>query len=139
MMLSHTQHIEIARRHAEAEGAGDLDATLATMDPDPVYYFHPLDRKFTGMAATRRYYEHFLSDFKPRIRGIEFHSEMIGSEGLAQEYTLQLAHDDGTVHPHRILGVLLFGVRGLAGERLYSDDTLFRFLTGPLWDQLETL
>jgi hypothetical protein len=128
--------IEIAHRHAAAESAGDLAGTLATLDPDPVYTFHPANRRFTGMAATRRYYEHFFSNVMPRIEGYTLHTEWAGKEGLAQEYTVVVRHEDGRRREHRIFGILTFGKAALSGERLYASDEMFRFLVGPLWDEL---
>ena len=59
--------LDIARRHAAAEAAGDLTATLATLEAEPVYTFYPAQVGFIGMAATRRYYEHFFAYVLPRI------------------------------------------------------------------------
>jgi len=132
---------EVARRHAEVEGAGDLDAILATMEGEPVYDFHPVGRRFTGMARTRRYYAYFIEHVRPRIAGFEQHSEWLGPDGLVQEYSVSIMPEDmaGTPVTHRVLGILTFGSERLSGERLYSDDAFFRFLIGPLWDELEPI
>ena len=131
--------LDIARRHAAAEAAGDLAATLATLEAEPVYTFYPAQVGFIGMAATRRYYEHFFAYVLPRIQGYTLHGEWENDFGLAQEYTVVVRHDDGLAREHRILGILTFGPHALSGERLYASDELFRFLIGPLWNELERI
>ena len=131
--------LDIARRHAAAEAAGDLAATLATLEAEPVYTFYPAQVGFVGMAATRRYYEHFFAYVLPRIQGYTLHGEWENDFGLAQEYTVVVRHDDGLAREHRILGILTFGPHALSGERLYASDELFRFLIGPLWNELERI
>ena len=131
--------LDIARRHAAAEAAGDLAATLATLEAEPVYTFYPAQVGFVGMAATRRYYAHFFAYVLPRIQGYTLHGEWENDFGLAQEYTVVVRHDDGLAREHRILGILTFGTHALSGERLYASDELFRFLIGPLWNELERI
>ena len=131
--------LDVARRHAAAEAAGNLEATLATLEPEPVYTFYPAQVGFVGMTATRRYYEHFFAYVLPRIQGYTLHGEWENDFGLAQEYTVVVRHDDGLAREHRILGILTFGPHALSGERLYASDELFRFLIGPLWNALERI
>jgi hypothetical protein len=127
---------EVAHAHSAAEAAGDLGATLATLEAVPVYSFFPASREFRGMAATRRYYEHFFANVMPRIESYALHGEWEGPEGLAQEYSLVVRGDDGSRRTHRIVGILTYGREKLTGERLYASDELLRFLVGPLWDEL---
>lgn len=131
--------VAVARAHALAEGQGDLDAILATMEGEPVYDFYPIGRRFTGMDRTRRYYEHFIANVQPQIVGFEQHSEWAGEDGLVQEYSVMLQSAGQSPRRHRILGVLTFGDRLLSGERLYSDEAFFRTLIGPIWDELEPI
>ncbi len=137
MPLDQAQRIALAHRHAQAESDADVEATLATMEADPAYYFYPAGRKFTGMANTRRFYEGFVEHFKPRIRDVVFHGEAVSEAGAFQEYTIALECDDGVVRQYRILGILVFGDNAIAGERMYADDALFRLLAGPMWEELE--
>lgn len=140
MTKSFLQLVATANRHAEAEGAGDLEAILATMEGEPVYEFYPARRCFRGMEQTRRFYEHFISDVRVRMRGARSIGEWIGALGVVQEYEI-LIQCDGAVAPssHRIIALLKFGAEGLSGERMYADDTLLRTLCGPLWDELEPI
>ena len=59
----------IAHRHAAAEADGNLAATLATLEPDPVYELYPVGLRMTGLPLARRYYEHFFARTAPRIVG----------------------------------------------------------------------
>jgi len=139
-MASTVQLVAAAYEHARTESIGDLEGILATMEGEPVYEFYPVGLCFRGMASTRRYYEHFVADVRARIAGSELHSESIGDAGVVQEYTVTLTHP-GDTQPtsHRIIAVLTFGEQGLSGERMYSDDKLFRTLVGPLWHELEPI
>jgi hypothetical protein len=134
-----SQLLGLAHAHAAAEASGDLEATLATLEPVPVYTFWPAGVGFTGMAATRRYYEHYFSYVASRIAGYTMHGEFESDAGLAQEYTVVVRHDDGRTREHRILGILTFGRTALSGERLYASEEFFRFLVGPLWNELRPL
>jgi hypothetical protein len=129
---------EVARRHVEMEEDGNLDGILSTLESTAVYEFYPMAKRFTGLENLRAYYEHFVNDFRKRIRGYKVYSESVGENGLAQEYTIDVQHDEDD-HPtrHRIAAVLAFGEKGLSGERLYSDEKLFRAMLGSLWDELE--
>jgi hypothetical protein len=132
--------VAVAHRHAETEGNGDLEALMATMEGEPVYEFFPIGRSFKGLAKTRRYYEHFFSDFSKRMVGAELICEMIGDSGVIQEYAITITHaGDSAPTTHRIMALLVFGEKGLTGERMYSDEKLFRSMIGPLWDELEAI
>ncbi|WP_380872832.1 hypothetical protein ACFB49_37360 [Sphingomonas sp. DBB INV C78] len=131
--------IVTAHRHAEAEGSGDMDAILATLEGEPVYDFYPVSRRFTGMDRTRRYYRHFIDTVMPLIAGFDLRDEWVGDAGVIQEYDVTLKAADGPATRHRILGILTFGEERLSGERLYADEAFFRILIGPIWDELEPI
>ena len=125
------ERIEIAHRHAAAEASGDLAATLATLDPEPLYEFQPAGLVLRGLPAVRVYYEHFFSTFQPTIAAYELRSEWVNDEGLGQEYWIELRLPDGGSERHAVVGILLFGAEGLAGERIYASDRLLRAMFGP--------
>ncbi len=126
--------IELAHAHAAAEGSGDLDATLATLEPDPVYELQPEGRALRGMEAVRRYYEHFFTQFQPMVEGYELRSEWVTDEGVGQEYIIHVRLPDGRREDHAIIGILVFGKRRLAGERLWAGERLLRLMMGPVYD-----
>ena len=67
-------------------------------------------------------------------------SESVGPQGVVQEYDIQITLiGDSEPSWHRIMAILVFGEKGLVGERMYSDEGLFRTLTGPLWDEMSPI
>ena len=134
MALSHKQLIAVAHAHSAAEAAGDLDGTLATLDDEPVYELQPVGLTFGGMAAVRTYYEYFFESFMSRGVGSSRRSEWIGDDGVAEEYGIDVRMPEGNVEHHAIIGILVFGKNGLAGERIWASDRLLRVLFGPAYD-----
>ncbi|WP_176593636.1 hypothetical protein [Sphingobium sp. EM0848] len=132
--------ISVAHRHALTEGAQDVDAIMATMEGEPVYELYPVGKRFSGMANTRRYYEHFVAHVQQRMRGAAPVSQSFGPDGVVEEYTISILLD-GATEPsmHRIMAILTFGEEGLSGERIYSDEAFLRTLLGPLWAELEPI
>lgn len=131
--------IAVAHAHAAAEGAGDIDATMATLDDDPLYELLPMGVAMRGRAAAQDYYEHFFANCMPKVIGYRLRSEWVTDEGVGQEY--QMTVDIGA-GPQRfdIIGILTFGTNGLlSGERIYASDELLRILFGPLLDRTEKL
>jgi hypothetical protein len=126
--------VELAHAHAAAEANGDVGATLATLEPDPVYELQPIRRVLRGMDAVRRYYDHFFSTFQPMVESYELRSEWVTDEGVGQEYVIHLRLPDGTAEHHGIIGILTFGQTALSGERLWAGERLFRLMLGPVYD-----
>ena len=123
---------EVARAHARAEAMGDLDGTLATLDPEPVYELLPMGVTIGGHDFVRAYYERFFAECMPHVIDYELRNEWLMDDGLGQEYRIDISTPDGP-RRHDILGILTFGDHGLlSGERLYASDELLRFLFGPL-------
>ena len=127
----------IAHRHAAAEAEGDLAATLATLEPEPVYELYPVGLRMTGLPLARRYYEHFFARTAPRIVGYEMLGEWINEQGVLQEYRVSVRYDDAPVRDFRVIGLLKFGDTALTGERLYADTEFLRILFEPVWGELE--
>jgi hypothetical protein len=134
MALTLEQGLALARRHAEAERNGDMAATLATLEPDPLYELFPIGRAFRGMSAAQVYYEHFFTSFRSMARGSELHSEWANERGVAQEYTLRVRPPGGGDERHRVVAIFTFGATALAGERVYGSERLLRLLFGPAFD-----
>jgi SnoaL-like domain len=134
LSATYEERIAIAHAHAAAERRGDMEATLATLEPEPLYELLPVGRAFRGMDAARRYYEHFFANFRPLARSSEMHAEWASEKGVAQEYTIQLRFADGSEERHRLVAILTFGKRALSGERVYASDRLLRLMFGPAYD-----
>ena len=125
--------IDLAHAHAAAEGSGDIDATLKTLEPDPVYELQPAGLFLRGMEAIRRYYGHFFTNFSPLVESYDLRSEWVTEEGLGQEYMIHLRLPDGSREHHAIIGILLFGKTALCGERLWAGERLLRLMMGPVY------
>jgi hypothetical protein len=123
--------LEIAYRHAACEANGDLEGTLATLEPDPVYEFEPAGLVLRGLPAVRVYYEHFVATFQPSIAGYELRSEWVNDVGLGQEYWIDLRLPGGGTERQAVVGILLFGRDALIGERIYASDSMLRTMFGP--------
>src|SRR5262249_5266850 len=126
--------IALARRHAAAERNGDMAMTLATLEPDPLYELEPVGRVFRGMAAARRYYEHFFGTFRSLVESSERRAEWVTDEGVGLENVIHLRLPDGTRERHGVIGILVFGETALAGERVWASERLLRLMLGPVYD-----
>jgi len=136
------QHlIDAAHAHVAAEGAADFDATLATLEGEPVYELLPVGLRMRGMDAARRYYRHFFDHVQPRMVADKaiVHGSWLGDTGLGIEYTVYVTGDDGVERPYRILGILTFGQTALTGERVWADEELLRLMFAPLWEEMEPM
>jgi len=131
--------IELARTHATAEGGGDMETVLATLEPDPRYELQPIGLEFRGMAAAQTFYRHFFSSFQPLIAGYELCSEWVTEEGVGQEYRIDLRFPDGREEQHRVIGILTFGCHRLSGERVWAGERLLRLMFGPAFEQATPL
>jgi hypothetical protein len=125
--------IALGHRHAAVEAAGDMEATMATLDDNPRYELLPTGIVFTGRDAARIYYEHFFSTFQPTAVGGELRAEYVSDEGLAQEYVITVRGPDGVKERFPIVSVLTFGQGLLSGERVYGEDRFLRMLFGPAY------
>jgi len=136
---SRDELVAIALAHAESESGNDVERTLSTLEPDPVYELQPVGRVMRGMPAARRYYEHFFSRFRPLVRGVELRGEWVTDEGVGQEYVITLATPDRGEERHHVIGILTFGENALSGERVYASERLLRLMFGPAYEQTEPL
>ena len=131
--------VELAHAHAKAEADGDIEATLATLEDDPVYELLPIGLTFRGRPAARRYYEHFFGVFRPTAVGSTLRNEWAGDRGVAQEYLIDLRSGNGEIERYSVLAILTFGERALSGERLYAGERLLRLMFGPVLEDAEPL
>lgn len=137
MSSSRDDLVQVAFRHAAAEGANDLAGTMATLEGEPVYELYPIGRNLVGMDRARRYYEHFFAEVSPRIQSYRMIAEWTSDEGVLQEYSLTYKPDGGAPRNFRIMGLLKFGQSLLSGERIWASDELLRIMFAPVWDELE--
>ena len=123
------QMVELATRHARLEDEGDLEGTLATLVDDPAYEFWPMGWRFEGREPVRRYYEHLLGEFVPRVRGYTLLEEWASATSVAQEYEIVVDVGGGS-ETHRVIGVLHGRGPRLDGERVYASERCVRLMAG---------
>jgi hypothetical protein len=130
--------LALGMNHAEVETAGELEATMATLVPDPVYEFFPVGLRMRGTDPVRRYYEHLMEHFLPNVENAELVDQWCNEHALNQEYDIEIRLGD-ELERHRVVGVLLVGEDLLAGERIYGSERVLRLMLGGLYDELEPL
>ncbi len=135
MTAPHETLVAIARAHAAAEGIGDLDAVLRTLEDDPRYELQPVGLEFRGMDAVRAYYDYFFSTFSSFVAGAALRSDSVAADGVVQEYTIWTRTGSvGGLERHEVVGILTFGDDRLSGERVYGSERLLRLMFGPVYD-----
>lgn len=134
-MATREELVAVAHQHAQAEGEGDMTTTLATLDDDCVYEFHPSRRVFRGKEMAERYYEHFFNNTAMTIESFDLLNEWVTDDGLGQEYVIHVKLADGSPRDFNIVGILTFGKEKLSGERLYASDEFLELLVGPIYGE----
>ena len=126
--------------HAAAEMQFDLDAVMATVDEDCAYEWQPMGLGLRGLDECRRMYAAFLPRWEEltRTRDLRFEvrSEFWGDEGRIREQVAFLRGDTGEQERHDFVVVVLFGSRGVRGERTYSSPEFARLTLGEYYDHL---
>ena len=131
--------VELGTRHAELEARRDLEGTLATLVPDPVYELLPVGRKLSGMQQVLRYYEHLFSSFIPSTRSYRLLEQWANEHSVAQEYEIEV-DVGGALERHRVVGILFASGGLLGGERVYGSERVLRLMAGDaLFDELPPL
>ncbi len=128
----------IGTNHSQVETACELDSTMATLVPDPVYEFFPVGLRMRGSDAVRRYYEHLMAHFLPNVEDATVVDEWCNENSLNQEYDVRV-RIDGKLERHRVLGILVVAGDLLSGERIYGSERVLRLMLGDLYDELEPL
>lgn len=132
------QVLAVGTNHAQVETAGELDDTMATLEPDPVYEFFPVGLRMRGTDAVRRYYEHLMEHFLPNVEAATVVDEWCNENSLNQEYDVQV-RVDGRLERHRVLGILVVAGDRLAGERIYGSERVLRLMLGDVYDELQPI
>jgi len=132
---------ELGTRHATVETERDLEATMKTLVPEPVYEFWPVGLRMTGRPAVQRYYEHLMKDFMPSQIGFELIEEWLSESSLCQEYAIEIGGPQGP-ETHHVIGILFASAERdglLGGERIWGSESFLRRMVGPVWDELEPI
>jgi hypothetical protein len=129
----------LGSKHAGLEARGDLEATMATLVPDPVYELWPIGLRMQGESQVRAYYEHLLGRFVPMTVGYKLLDEWVNENSVSQEYDIEVAVD-GAPEKHRVIGILFREGRLLGGERVFASERCLRLMAGDaLIDRLKSI
>ena len=120
---------ELGTKHAKLEADCDIEGTMATVVENPVYEFHPAGVRLEGREQVRRYYEHLLTHFIPKTRGVTLTEEWVSAASIAQEYEITLEIEGG-LETHRVIGILFAEGELLGGERIHSSERCARLMLG---------
>ena len=123
-------------RHSDAEMSCQLDATMDTVAPEPVYELWPRGLRIAGRDAVADFYRRQMDAFIPRIVGGERHSAAFGERVVVFEDSVEISREDGPPLKLRITSVVEYDEASglLQGERLYLDDAfaaIFDDVLGP--------
>jgi hypothetical protein len=125
--------LAVAREHAAAEALGDIDRTLATLCPDPIFEFYPSRLTIGGRDTIETFYREQYPRFAAKVTAAEVFGEWSNDDTAIQEYQVEIAGDDGP-ETYRVLSMAPMTADGtMAGERLYCDEGFLRHLLGPLF------
>jgi hypothetical protein len=128
--------------HSAAELRFDVDAVMATVDDDPEYEWQPMGLTLRGRDECRRMYAAFLARWEDLIRTrdlrVEVRSESWSEIGRVREQVAFVVNDSGGVDRHDFVVVVLFGRRGIKGERTYSSPAFAELVLGSYYDRLRS-
>jgi hypothetical protein len=127
--------VALAWEHFRVEQAGDMAATLATLEDDPVYEFQPVGRGLRGMDAVTRYYDFFFNGRVVEFEDSQIRNSWVTEQGLGFEFAVHARLPDRSLQDFALCAILTFGRHKLTGERLYASEEFFRHLMGPVFDE----
>jgi len=135
--------LALCHEHAAAEAVFDVDRTLRTLVPDPVYEFYPANRSLTGSERVETFYRVEYPRFAATVTGFEVLGEWVNEQAALQEYVIEVRPHQGaeTSVPFRVLSMMPVDDdrQLLKGETLYCDEAFVRHLLGSLWAETATL
>lgn len=137
--LSSEEFAALALQHVTAESAGDIEATLATFEPDACFELYPCGLRLAGQERIRRYYEYFFATARRRVVDFSDHGQCRGEQSFTIEMSVRVRYADGATRDFRVMTVFPYGETGLRGERIYADDEFFRLNFGPFMAEMEPL
>jgi hypothetical protein len=126
--LTHEKMLELLQTHSSREYARDLDGTMATVGPDPLWEFHPLGLRLTTRDAVREAYRLQFEHLFPHLAGATERTRAYGDDFIVAEQVIRL-DQEGRQSDSCMTALLAFDDRYVTSERVY--------VSGPLTDVLE--
>ena len=134
-MATQDELVAFGWEHFRTEQAGDMAATLATLEDDPIYEFQPVGRGLRGMDAVTRFYDFFFNDRVVQFEDSLIRNTWVTEHGLGFEFTVHARMPDTSLQDFALCAILTFGQHKLTGERLYASEEFLRHLMGPVLDE----
>ena len=135
LTLAQQAMVEMWERHMTAEFKDkDIDATMATMSPDPFVNHVPVMTGAVGYSEVRRFYNTYFIPHHPPDTTFVRVARTVGEDRLADElihkftHTIEMPWILPTVAPtHKrveiaVIVVVQFNEGKVAGERIYWDQ-----------------
>jgi hypothetical protein len=131
MTRKHDEMIAIGREHEEAERAGDLERTMGSLGPNPVFDNFAFGIHREGAAATREFYgnffEHGLGGFQNECLRIWANDEAVIREDFTNIIDVTDFYGFRFPEPrttrYHVVTVFPFEDGKIKGERCYFDRT----------------
>jgi hypothetical protein len=127
--------------HEIAELEEDIDATMATLAPNPHYELATLGLAFDGHAAVREAYSRILPGNRKRNVAAEMRVHAIARNTLIREAYVSFDNSAGERVNGQYLVVMSFDpvAKLIAGERMYMDPNFAAMMTEQLGPDFASL
>jgi hypothetical protein len=117
----------IVAGHGVAEYALDLDATMATVGPDPIWEVFPLGLRATTTATVRAFYALLFEHVIPRIESTEIRLQTFGEDSMMFDAVFRMREGDAV--EDAVIMVALDVADGLVtSERMFFGGAAHRCL-----------
>jgi hypothetical protein len=132
--LDRNQMEEILIAHEKAELEGDLEATLATLTPEPQYELASLGWAINGMNAVRETYQRILPGAQKWDIAAEARGYTWGENTLVREAHVSFNTVDGERVTGLYMVVMAFDpeLKRISGERMYMDPLFAKLMATDL-------
>jgi hypothetical protein len=119
--LTPERMLKLREEHGRYEYAIDLDGTMSTIGPDPVWEVHPLGIRIVDRESVRVAYKYQLEHIVPCIIGSNLRSVAYGDHCCLRESTYLLRMPDGRVAKGGNVIIFEFDENGfISSERGYT-------------------
>lgn len=127
--LTLDQMEDLLALHEEAEFNVDVDGTMATLIPHPIYELPTLNWYIEGWDAVKETYRRLLIGGEERNIWAVKRTHAIAGNSLIREAYVYVDTDEGVRVTGRYNVVMDFEGDKISGERMYMDATFARAMT----------
>jgi ketosteroid isomerase-like protein len=132
--LSRQEMLDLVERHFAAEAAGDVDSTMATVCPNPLFEFFPLGYRLTCRENVAELYRRVLPS-QARRTGLSTRKNIwFNNEGCVIETESRFKDGQGRDHSAANIVAFTFEDGLIKSERVFLDPVaaaMFDAALGP--------